>query len=402
MERLDRENRLYFTRKGGLRVKKYLEELKGIPLQALWDDINPMNSQAIEKLNYPTQKPEEFIERIILTSTNEEDIVMDFFGGSGTTAAVAEKLGRRWITCDIGKLAFYTMQKRLLTIQNSKNLFNPGKKYNKLAKSFITINTGLYDIEKLKTLERDKYLNFVLDLFEVTPKPHKINGIQLHGTRKDDYSVLVWDYINEENAKVDDIYLENLHHNISKRIGARLYIIAPANAVQFISDYEELDGVRYYFLKIPYSIINELHREPFSKHRQPQSKAKINDLENAIGFHFMRQPDVESYFENGELRITKFIPNTRDEQTGKQFANFETLAMLVWDANYNGKEFTMTDYRFADDFVQVATEHTDEEVQEKLKTQSQIIVPIINSGNSIFMIYVDIFGNEFKQEIKAR
>ena len=115
----------------------------------------------------------------------------------------------------------------------------------------------------------------------------------------------------------------------------------------------------------------------------------------------MRQPEVESVFENGSLRVTKFLPSTIDDKTGKEFVNFETLAMLIWDANYNGKEFTMTDYRFAEDLVQVPLEHTDEEVQEQLKEQKQIIIPIKPHGETIFMIYVDIFGNEFKQEIKT-
>lgn len=72
---------------------------------------------------YP-QKPEALIQRIIEASTNENDIVLDFFGGSGTTMAVAEKMNRKWITCDLGKLSYLTMQKRLLQIESSKNLDN--------------------------------------------------------------------------------------------------------------------------------------------------------------------------------------------------------------------------------------------------------------------------------------
>src|SRR5690606_33140818 len=112
----------------------------------------------------------------------------DFFAGSGTTASVAEKLERKWIVCDIGKLSFYTIQKRLLTIQDSKELSGSKKAYGKKAKSFVSINTGLYDIEKLRTLERTKYIQFVLDLFEVDNKPHKVSGVKLHGYRKDAYS----------------------------------------------------------------------------------------------------------------------------------------------------------------------------------------------------------------------
>lgn len=392
--------KVQFTDINGLKVRglpEYLQSEK-VPIDNVWTDINGYVFNA----DYPTENPEELLERVVKCASKEGDLIMDFFGGSGSTAAVAEKLGRKWITCDIGKLSFYTMQKRFLTIQDSKDLSQPQRKYGKRAKSFLTINTGLYDIEKLRNLSRSKYLKFVLDLFEVNDKEHKINGIKLHGFRKDDYSVLVWDYIEENGARVDEAYLENLHRNIGKRLGDRLYIIAPANDVLFVGDYHEIENTRYYFLKIPYQIINELHREPFSKIRQPQSKAKINDLENAVGFHFMRQPDVESHFDNGKLHITKFNANVRDEKTGKQFSNFETLAMLIWDANYNGKEFTMSGYKFADDFVHLPTEHTDEEVQQQLKGKTQIVVPIPQHGKSIFVVYVDIFGNEFKEELKSQ
>ncbi len=116
MKRLDKENRLHFTSKGGIRVKKYLEEMKGIPVQSFWADIYPTNSQAVERLNYPTQKPEDLLKRIISASSNENDIILDAFVGSGTTLAVAEKLNRRWIGMDCGKLAIYTTQKRMLNL----------------------------------------------------------------------------------------------------------------------------------------------------------------------------------------------------------------------------------------------------------------------------------------------
>ena len=113
MERLDREGRLYFTSKGGIRRKLYLDELPGMPAQALWTDINPVNSQATERVDYSTQKPEALLERIIQASSNGGMLVADFFCGSGTTAAVANKLGRKFITCDIGLNSVETARDRL-------------------------------------------------------------------------------------------------------------------------------------------------------------------------------------------------------------------------------------------------------------------------------------------------
>ncbi|MBW6460974.1 MAG: site-specific DNA-methyltransferase [Bacteroidales bacterium] len=116
MRRYEAEDRIYYTNKGVARIKRYLDELPGQPVMDLWQDVFPVNSQAAERINYPTQKPERIVERIIRTSSNENDIILDAFAGSGTTLSVAEKLGRRWIGIDCGKLAIYTIQKRMLNL----------------------------------------------------------------------------------------------------------------------------------------------------------------------------------------------------------------------------------------------------------------------------------------------
>jgi len=113
MERLDKEGRLHYTKTGGIRSKVYLDELPGMPTQSLWIDINPVNSQAQERVDYSTQKPEALLERIIKASSNEGTLVADFFGGSGVTAAVAQKLGRHFIHNDIGINSIQTTRDRL-------------------------------------------------------------------------------------------------------------------------------------------------------------------------------------------------------------------------------------------------------------------------------------------------
>ena len=114
MQRLDEEGRLHFTKNGGIRSKVYLDELPGMPVQSMWTDINAVNSQAEERVDYATQKPEALLERIIKASSNEGMLVADFFGGSGVTAAVANKLGRNFIHCDIGINSIQTARDRLL------------------------------------------------------------------------------------------------------------------------------------------------------------------------------------------------------------------------------------------------------------------------------------------------
>lgn len=113
--RLKSENRIYYTENGGMRLKIYLDEAPGIPLDDVWTDLNAVNSQAEEREEYATQKPEALLNRIITASTNKDMLVADFFGGSGVTAAVAHKLGRRFIHCDIGINSIQTARDRLKT-----------------------------------------------------------------------------------------------------------------------------------------------------------------------------------------------------------------------------------------------------------------------------------------------
>ncbi|MGQ0774697.1 MAG: site-specific DNA-methyltransferase [Pseudonocardiales bacterium] len=118
LEELEKTGRIYWPAKpGGVpQYKRYLDEMPGQHIGNVWDDINPVNAQTTELLGYDTQKPEALLERIIKSSSDTGSIVLDCFVGSGTTAAVAEKLKRRWVAIDIGRFAIHTTRKRLLDI----------------------------------------------------------------------------------------------------------------------------------------------------------------------------------------------------------------------------------------------------------------------------------------------
>jgi site-specific DNA-methyltransferase (adenine-specific) len=124
MEQYDREGRLWFPpdKSGRIRLKRYLDEQPGHKVQNLWDDIPPLNSQAQERLGYPTQKPLALLERIIVASSNEGAVILDPFCGCGTAVHAAQKLKRQWIGIDITHLAISLIEKRL------KDAF-PGIKY---------------------------------------------------------------------------------------------------------------------------------------------------------------------------------------------------------------------------------------------------------------------------------
>jgi len=123
------EGQIIFTSSGLPRIKRYLDEKAGNYLGDLWidDEVAPISANSAERLDFDTQKPEALLKRIILASSNPGDIVADFFCGSGTTLAVAEKLGRRWIGCDLSKFAIQVTRKRLLDIHNSKDLMEDEK-----------------------------------------------------------------------------------------------------------------------------------------------------------------------------------------------------------------------------------------------------------------------------------
>jgi hypothetical protein len=114
IDKLVAEDRIYWTKNGIPRLKRYLDEAPGVALQSVWTDIPPVNSQAIEAQGYPTQKPLALLERIISASSNPGDLVFDPFCGCGTAVVAAEKLGRKWIGIDITFIAIDLMIARLL------------------------------------------------------------------------------------------------------------------------------------------------------------------------------------------------------------------------------------------------------------------------------------------------
>lgn len=177
MERLYEEGRLVQTKKSGdWGYKRYLDEMPGVPIQDMWLDIPPLQSQSAEGAGYDTQKPEKLLERIIKLGSDKGDLVLDCFVGSGTTAAVAEKLGRRWIACDLGRFAIHTTRKRLLGIEK--------------VKPFVVQNLGKYERQAWQAAEfaspenlrerEARYRKFILDLYRATP----ITGYAwLHGIK---------------------------------------------------------------------------------------------------------------------------------------------------------------------------------------------------------------------------
>ena len=147
---------------------------KGVPMHDVWNDINFISPTGKERVNYPTQKPEALLERIIKASSNEGDIVADFFCGSGTTGAVAEKLGRKWIMADLGKFAIHTTRKRMITVQRSQKaneqswrafeILNLGK-YERQYLVGVNPNLPKAEQDKQKAQKTREYCKLILDAY---------------------------------------------------------------------------------------------------------------------------------------------------------------------------------------------------------------------------------------------
>ncbi|MGE0175297.1 MAG: DNA methyltransferase [Oligoflexales bacterium] len=139
INKLIKDHGIFWTNKGTPRLKTYYDGNQGVAIGSVWTDVFPINSQANERLGYSTQKPEALLDRIIQSSSNEGDLVADFFCGSGTTLAVAEKLGRRWIGADLGRFAIHTSRKRMIEIQRERH------KANEAYRPFDVYNLGRYE-----------------------------------------------------------------------------------------------------------------------------------------------------------------------------------------------------------------------------------------------------------------
>jgi len=156
--------------------KKYLDEAKGVPAQSIWGDIPQLTKK--ELVGYPTQKPEALLERIINASTKPGDLVVDLFCGSGTTLAVAEKLGRRWIGCDLGRFAIHITRKRLLEIDGCKpfEILNLGK-YERQYWQKVVFGEKNITLDERSLYE---YLAFILKLYGAQPVPGLMH---IHGKK---------------------------------------------------------------------------------------------------------------------------------------------------------------------------------------------------------------------------
>ena len=339
---------------------------------------------------YPTEKPESLLYLIIRAGTEKStDLILDAFAGSGTTLAVAEKLGRRWIGIDCGKLAIYTIQKRLLSLK--KEIGNKGKSLK--PKAFTLYTAGLYDFKQLKKLPWKEWRKFALILFNCRDNEHKVAGIQLDGYRGRS-DVLVFNHLKDPDIVLDYGFIDDLHSMIGSKVSSEFFIITPAARVMFLEDYIDKGSTRYYILRIPYSIINELHNRNFEAIKQPIDETQVNDTVDAVGFDFIRPPKVECEYsikktESDNLAVASIKIKTFKSEAmlkgASQIPNRESLSMIMVDFDYNGDTFNLQKVLYASEIE---------------KNNWEVHLSVESFKNKAMIIYLDIYGNEYR-EIKT-
>ena len=256
LKRLDAEGELEFAN-GKVYRKKRLKE--GMPANNLWLDIPPALGN--ERLGYPTQKPLALLERILKASTNEDDIVLDPFCGSGTTGATAEKLGRRWIMSDLGRFAIHTTRKRVIDLQRDLNEF--GKPY----RSFGVYNVGRYERqwwqkERLNGAESE-HRRVVLELFGAEVLPSQNQPVPyLHGFKDGSYCYV---------APIDTIFGREEVREVAEALAVlegeniKIYCLAWEFEMELHQTVESIKAehdLTLQLIRIPREVMEKNHKSP--------------------------------------------------------------------------------------------------------------------------------------------
>jgi len=385
MQRYESEGRLDYTGKGLVRYKYYLDEMPGLSVQSVWTDVNKIHHLADERLNYPTQKPENLLERIIKASSNENSIVADFFSGSGTTAAVAERLGRRWIASDLGKPSCMVARKRLID-QN--------------AKPFLYQHVGDYQVEMARSTMGRKFRvgdlsEIILGLFGALPlvpednpnrnlgrvphtkalvyvdSPNKMTGLvtlkkalQLRDSHMggwDKVIVLGWNFDPSIGHDIQGL-------NEGERL--EVLVIPPDLLDRLKKKGNKLKADEIRFSSLQYLVLGDVKRDPLSGGKE---RLRV-DLQNYV----LLSPEALNLDEANRAKLQKVI-------------NKDPLALIEYwsvDPDYDGEIFRSVwqDYRGN-------TENDDEPYRVTVKAELDDL-PAKSGKRRVCVRAVDVFGFE--------
>ena len=377
MKELHKAGRIVQTKPGTVpRQKRYLDEMPGIPLQDLWLDLPMVQAQAGERLGYDTQKPEALLARIAQLSSSKESLVADFFCGSGSTLAVAEKLGRRWIGCDLGRWGIHVTRKRLLGIDSCKpfEVLNLGK-YERQYWQGVTF--GASKSKPLAEQALYEYLAFILKLYGAQP----VSGMtHLHGKKG---RAMV--HIGAVDAPVTIGEIDAAVDECAKLKQNELHVLGwewEMGLANLMVDAAKKKGVKLLLLQIPREVMEQ----------QAAAKGDVRFFELAYLKVDIKRPRKLA----AQVTLADFvIPNTElipDEVRGKikKWSDYIDYWAVDWDFQNDTFMQGWVAYRTRQERKLPLT--SDEHVYEKAG-KYRVLVKVI-----------DIFGNDTSQafDIEAK
>ena len=339
-----KEGRIMFNSKGTPRKIQYLDEMEGDIVSDFWSDIYPVNSQAKEDVNYATQKPEALLERIIKASSNEGDLVCDFFGGSGTTAAVAERLGRRWITCDIGKPASLVMRKRFIDQE---------------VKPFLYQSIGDYQKEAFRNNKRYKHVGdlsqVVLGLYGALPFTPEQTNDRNFGYIKGTRTLVMVDSPNRLTTAATIRRAVEAKASLLGGDWEKVVVLGWNFAFDISQAIQKYQDSNVEVLVIPPDLLDKLAKKGYKKLIDDRS-VRFSSLQYLVAKPLVvtqqgEQDEIDVELENYVLLSPDNIPlDDKDKEKLQQVLERDPLSLIEYwsiDPDYDGMTFRSTwqDYR---------------------------------------------------------
>jgi len=344
IKEFEAQGRIYVTKNGKKQLIRYYDEVKGIAIGNLWDDIDYINQVANERLDYATQKPEKLLERIIKASSNEGDLVCDFFGGSGTTAAVAERLGRRWITCDIGKPASLVMRKRFIDQE---------------VKPFLYQSIGDYQKEAFRNNKRYKHVGdlsqVVLGLYGALPFTPEQTNDRNFGYIKGTRTLVMVDSPNRLTTAATIRKAVEAKASLLGGDWEKVVVLGWNFAFDISQAIQKYENSNVEVLVIPPDLLDKLAKKGFKKLIDDKS-VRFSSLQYLVAKPLVvkqngDQDEIDVELENYVLLSPDNIPlDDKDKEKLQQVLERDPLSLIEYwsiDPDYDGVTFRSTwqDYR---------------------------------------------------------
>ena len=345
LEQLDAEGRIYWPERGGQpMLKYYLDPEKGVLVSDYWDDINLISPTSNESVNYATQKPISLLERIIKASSNEGDLVCDFFGGSGTAAAVAERLGRRWITCDIGKPASLVMRKRFIDQE---------------VKPFLYQSIGDYQKEAFRNNKRYKHVGdlsqVVLGLYGALPFTPEQTNDRNFGYIKGTRTLVMVDSPNRLTTAATIRKAVEAKASLLGGDWEKVVVLGWNFAFDISQAIQKYQNSNVEVLVIPPDLLDKLAKKGFKKLIDDKS-VRFSSLQYLVAKPLVvkqngDQDEIDVELENYVLLSPDNIPlDDKDKEKLQQVLERDPLSLIEYwsiDPDYDGVTFRSTwqDYR---------------------------------------------------------